>query len=60
MFINSVQSTTQIQAYILNNLQGPLIVLLNALLGLKPLQKEITGLLMAIFGVILILVDPMA
>jgi hypothetical protein len=60
MYINGAQRTTQMQAYVLSNLQGPCNVIINLIFGVKPLSDEKTGLLFAIAGAILVTVDPLA
>jgi hypothetical protein len=60
MFLHGAMKTTQTQAYILNSLHGPLIVLFNLLVGLRPLKVELVGLLLAAIGTTLVVIDPHA
>jgi hypothetical protein len=47
------------QAYILSSLQGPLIVLLNTIFGVKPLPSEQIGIVCAFAGAFLVVIDPL-
>ena len=60
IFLETVQKTTQIQAYSLNNLHGPVIVIMNCLVGVSPLKDEIIGFALSILGVFFIIFDPHA
>lgn len=59
-FFDGAQRTTQMQAYILSHLQGPLIVILNAIFGVMPLKTERSGLVFAFVGAVMVMLDPKA
>lgn len=60
MFLNNVQKTTQIQAYVLNNLTGSCCVILNLIFGVHPLKEERVGFALSVVGALLVVYDPMA
>lgn len=59
-FFDAAQRTTQVQAYVLSHLQGPIIVVLNAIFGVMPLKTERSGLIFAVLGAIMVTLDPKA
>ena len=52
--------TIQSHAYLINNTHGLFIVVINLIIGKEVLRGEIKGLFFAIFGCIVILLDPQA
>jgi signal transduction histidine kinase len=60
LYIEGAQATTQIEAYILSNMQGPCLIVLNFIFGVKPLDEEWKGLLIQLAGATLIVLDPLS
>lgn len=60
MFLNNVQRTTQIQAYVLSNLTGSFCVILNLVFGVYPLKEEQTGFILSAIGAVLVIIDPLS